>query len=158
MIDTAGSSYDTILTLFGDAYCSRELTCNDDSPNFPPQSIIQQNLTAGVNYTVVVSAYLGDYGGHTVRVFLASNTIYYPPPQNVTVQRISHGLCFGTYCDCDQGWVGSACNMSSSAAPSKSPTAPSAPPLTSESFALSDIGCGFFGFLFVVFFLGQTPQ
>jgi len=140
MIDTAGSTYDTELSVFGDLQCATELACNEDTFNFPPQSMVTVAMQANVTYTIVVSAYLGTSGLHTVRVFLASDMALYPPHVNVTVGRIAHGLCYASYCECDPGWTGVGCASIISASPTQSPTATQAYIPPTEAFAFSEAG------------------
>jgi hypothetical protein len=71
VIDTCGSSIDTVVSLYTGS-CARltEIACNDDAfnPECPAAARITAPVTAGVTYTIAVRAYGSDAGDFTLSV------------------------------------------------------------------------------------------
>ena len=62
MISTAGSNYDTILSVYsGTTGSFASQGCNDDA-NATPQSLLNVNVTAGTTYSIMISAKNNDGG------------------------------------------------------------------------------------------------
>lgn len=67
--DTAGSSFDTILHVFGDFCGGPLLACNDDNP-LDTNAILDVELQAGQPYTIVVDGFGGQSGDYQLALQL----------------------------------------------------------------------------------------
>ena len=72
VIDTIGSSYDTVLSVHSDCpdlTHTNTLVCNDDAGGaFGQTSMVSLNVTAGTRYLIRVSGFNGASGGYTLRI------------------------------------------------------------------------------------------
>jgi hypothetical protein len=111
-IDTIGSSFDTVLVAYsGDSSCSVELNCADDYSG-SSQSVLQLTTTSSSSIYIYLFGYQNSQGPYVLNI---RSGLYFPPIiSNVTVYRIQHGLCYGTFCECDPGWIGNLCTTQSS--------------------------------------------
>ena len=74
VITTAGSDYDTVLSLYG-SDCTTLLECNDDSGSL--QSRLQVSLLAGAQFVVVIDGYNAGSTGNYVLNIVTTGTVLY---------------------------------------------------------------------------------
>ncbi|MBZ0118554.1 MAG: hypothetical protein K8H88_16240, partial [Sandaracinaceae bacterium] len=68
VIDTVGSSYDTLLYVLGPVCSAPELACNDDTSGIGTQSRVAVAVTAGQELTIVVDGFGSSNGSYALNI------------------------------------------------------------------------------------------